>query len=396
MKKIVVIGGGYGGIKALETFAKYSEDLDVTLIDQHTYHYLQTQSYDLVASKISIDETFIYLPTLIAGINKNFKFFCDEAIDIKDKKVICKNKEYEFDYLIIATGSVTKFLKGFENKGEYSLGVKSLRASLKVKQFFEKELFDKLEPQRAKKSFNIIIIGGGLSGVEIAAQMREFFNNYYKSNALTCGNIHIKLISKHILKDQDRSTIDRSIKRLRNLGVDIVQSYVEEIKEKRAFLDNKEYIDFDFAIFTGGIEPPLFIKNLNFKKDKKGFLLPNEYLKVSENIFAVGDVAILKDKNNKPIPPTAQSAEQSGVLAAKNIILHIKGEKLKEANIKIMGLAIALGGKYAIITTPFGFKIYGFLGYLIKKGIEQYYKIPLKLKALKGDKVLKICQKGSK
>ncbi len=394
MKKIIIVGGGYGGIKALETFALYDEDLEVTLIDQHTYHYLQTESYDLVASKIPIEETFIYLPSLVASFEKNFKFICDEALDIKENTLICKNREYEFDYLIIATGSVTKFLKGFEEKGKNSLGVKSLRAALKVKQYFEKELFDRLEPQIAKNSFNIVVIGGGLSGVEIASEMRYFFNRYSKNNALTCGNIHIKLLSKHILKGQNESTRKKSIQRLAELGVEIVKNYVKEIDEKRVVLDNDQHIDFDFAIFTGGIEPSPFIKNISFKKDEKGFLIVDEYLRIKENIFAIGDAAKLIDHFGKTVPPTAQSAEQSGVNAAKNIIYHIKGEPLEKVDIKLRGLAIALGGKYAIVSTPFGFNIHGFLGWLIKKGIEKYYKIPLKIKALKGYKILKLCQKA--
>lgn len=386
MKKILIVGGGYGGIKALETFALYNEDIEVTLIDQHTYHYLQTQSYDFVASKIPIEKTFIYLPALVASFEKNFQFVCDEAIDIKNNTLICKNRNFDFDYLIIATGSVTKFLKGFEEKGKYSLGVKSLRAALKVKQFFEKELFDRLEPQRAKNCFNIIVIGGGLSGVEIAAEMRHYLNEYSKNNALTCGNIRIKLLSKHILKSQDSKTRRKTIQRLTDLGVEIIKHHVNEINEKTAILDNNQKIEFDFAIFTGGIEPSCFIKNLKFKKDEKGFLIVDKYLRVKKNIFAIGDAARLSDKNGNIIPPTAQSAEQSGVIAAKNILADIRGKEPEIADISLRGLAIALGGKYAIVSTPFGYNIYSVFGWLIKKGIEQYYKIPLKLKALKGYK----------
>ena len=395
--KIIILGGGYGGIKALESFANH-KNIEVTLIDQHTYHYLQTQSYDLVASKISLEKTFIYLPTLVKGIDKNFNFIQDEAIDIdkKQKKLICKNGIYKFDFLIIAIGSVTKFLKGFEEKGKYSLGVKSLRGALNIKHFFEKELFDRLEPSIAKKCFNIVVIGGGLSGVEIASEMKYYFNQYSKNNALSCGNINITLISKHILKNLDKKAQNIAKKRLEKLGVKIIYHHVKEINEKKLFLDNNEEIEFDFSIFTGGIEPPPLIKNLNFKKNKKGFLIVNEYLKVYDNIYAIGDCAFLTDRYGKPVPPTAQSAEQSGVIAAKNILAEIKNENLIKANIKMRGLAIALGGKFALIITPFNLYITSFIGYLIKKAIEEYYKIPLKLKAFQGFKTLKFCKKDNK
>lgn len=394
MKKVVIIGGGYGGIKALQTFAKESSNLHITLIDQHTYHYLQTESYDLVASKKAIEETFVYLPTLVNSFGENFQFVHDEIHNIEGKKVLGKNGVYEFDYLIIATGSVTKFLKGFEQKGRYSLGVKSLRSALNIKQYFESELFDRLEPKRAQKKFTIIIIGGGLSGVEIAAEMRAFFNRYVKENALSCGNIHIKLISKHILKNQPQFIQKKVLKRLKQLGIEIVPYYVKEIQEQTALFDNDKKIEFDFAIFAGGISPAPLIQNLSFPKDARGFLIVNQYLQVQNNIYAIGDCALLLDQNKKPIPPTAQSAEQSGIIAAQNILRSIKKRPLKIANIKLRGLAIALGGKYAVVITPLGLVIEGLFGWIIKKGIEYYYKIPLKLKALKGYQKLRLC-KGS-
>ncbi len=394
MKKVVIVGGGYAGIRAALRFSKYKmKDLEVLLIDHHTYHYLQTESYNFVSSRIPLEKTFIYLPTLIASMGENFKFINDEALRIENNKLICKKNSFDFDYLIISTGSVTKFLQGFENKGEFSLGVKSLRAALNVKEFFERELFDRLEAERARKNFNIVVIGGGLSGVEIAAEMRDYFNRYAKTNALSCGNVHIKLISKYILEGQSKSVRETVERRLEKLGVEIVRAFVDRVEDHKATLDDKRIIEFDFAIFAGGIEPSPFIKNLNLPKDKRGFLKVDEFLRVSGNIFAAGDAASLFDRNGKFVPPTAQSAEQSGTLAAENIILDIQKAKLKKADIKLRGLAISLGGKCALVVTPFGLKIYSIFGWLIKKGIEQFYKCPLKMMARKGYKLIKPCER---
>ena len=381
--RVLVLGGGYAGIKALQTFAKANIDARITLIDQHTYHYLQTESYDLVASKIPIDETFIYLPSLVKGIDERFEFVQDCAQALEDGRLICEWDSYDFDYLLIATGSVTRFLQGFEAKGDYSLGVKSLRSALKVKHYFENELFARLEPKSARQKFTIAVIGGGLSGVEIAAEMKHYFNTYAKNNALTCGNLHIKLISKHILKSLPDHVRQKAIARLENLGVEFVPNRVRMVRDKTALLDDGSELAFDFAVFAGGIEPGPFIKNLDLPKNDKGFLKPDEYLRVAQNIYAAGDCAELRNENGI-VPPTAQSAEQSGKQAAQNILQAIQGLPLTPYHVRIYGMAIALGGPYALDITPFGVVIGGYLGYLGKKAIEKFYKIPLKMTAAKG------------
>jgi len=383
MKKVIVVGGGYAGIKALQTFAKANIKAKVTLIDHHTYHYLQTESYDLVASTVPIEETFIYLPTLVKGIDKSFEFIHDRALEVKENRLICEKSTYEFDYLLIATGSVTRFIEGFAKKGEFSLGVKSLRAALKVKQFFEKELFERLEPQSATKSFTIAVIGGGLSGIEIASQMQHSINNYTKNNALACGKIKIKLVSKDILKELPPKVREKSIKRVKSLGVEFVPALVEKVEGKELQLDNGDKLAFEFAVFAGGIVPSPFIQRLNFRKNRAGFLKPDKFLRVADNVFVAGDCAEIK-KGDSLVPPTAQSAEQSGKLAAKNIINSLQNRPLAEANIKLYGLAIALGGRYALAIAPTNIVIEGFLAYLGKKGIEKFYKLPLKRKANQG------------
>ncbi len=392
-KRVIVVGGGYAGVKALQIAAK--SNLKVTLIDQHSYHYLQTESYDLVASKIPIEESFIYLPTLVKGINKEFEFIQDKAIGINENRLIGEKDSYEFDYLLIATGSVTRFIEGFAKKGKYSLGVKSLRAALKVKQFFEKELFDRLEPNVAKRSFNIAVIGGGLSGVEIASEMQNFFNHYSKNNALACGRIKIQLISKEILKELPLKVRKRAIKRLESLGVEFVPHLVEKVEERIAILENGERLGFDFAVFAGGIAPSPFINSLDLPKNRYGFLQPDRFLRVKNNIFVAGDCAELKNKGT-PIPPTAQTAEKSGKAAMLNIIRAASNKPLKSYKIKLYGLAIALGGRYALNIAPGGIVIEGFLAYLGKKGIEKFYKLPLKKRAALGLNYLARCETPKK
>jgi len=370
MKKVIILGGGYGGIKALETLSKEKIKCEILLIDKNVYHYMQTESYDFVVSNSSLKDITIPLFPLVKGINNNNAIFInDEAINIKNNTLICKKGSYEFDYLIIATGSITKVPKIFKN----FLEVKELKNATNLKQKFEDLVLKHLKKE--KNSSHIVVIGGGASGIEIAAEMQHFINELKLNN-----EIKITVVADIFLAELDESSKKKVIETIENMGIVIKQSFIDKVEENKIFLDD-EIIKFDFGIVATGIETNDFIKNLSFKK-VNGFLETDEYLRVKENVFAIGDCAILKDKKGNILPPTAQTAEQSGIIAAKNIINLIQNKPLKKADIKIYGLAIALGGKFAIAKVAF-FEIDGILAYLGKKAIEKYYKIPLKLKISK-------------
>jgi NADH dehydrogenase len=146
-------------------------------------------------------------------------------------------------------------------------------------------------------------------------------------------------------------------------------------------------------IFAGGTTIAPCLLSLALEKNQKGQIIVDTYLRTKDdkNIYATGDAAALMDKRMKPLPPTAQTAIQSGELAAQNILLSLQHKKLKKSHIKIKGIAIALGGRYAIIDIG-KIKIYGYLAYLIKRFSGVRYKWPLKWLASKGFQNIESCE----
>jgi len=384
MQHVLILGGGYAGVAALKELSK-SKDIKITLIDRHPYHFLQTEGYELVANTIPFDKTIVNLHSLCESFGDIVSFLHDvvEDIDLDKKVVQCSfKKDIFYDYLIVATGSVTKFLKSIEGVKNCSHGVKSLTGAFRIKQFFEKELFLRLESAKeTKKHYSVLIAGAGLSGVEIAAGMQDYFNTYFKSNILASQTLKIHLVSgsKDILKKMNSKTISKSKKRLKKLGVILHSgSHIAKVEKDQAVLENSHIIPFDFMIFAGGIKASPIIDKINTSKNRLGQIIvkPTLQLPNHKEIYAVGDGAELRDKRAKLLPPTAHVAMQSGKISAKNIALMIKKETPKVANLKQEGIAIALGGRYAIIEIG-NFHISSFPAYIGKKVIEKLYKWPL-------------------
>jgi len=393
---VVILGGSYGGIAAMRRLSRHPE-VQVTLIDQHPYHFLQTEGYELISSNTSFDETIVSLPALCANYdNVTFKHHTIQTIDPKQKVILFNDGKESYDMLIIAVGSVTKRFDCDENVYNYSSGAKSLRGAVKLNQFFQNELYKRLESdKKAKENFNIIIGGAGLSGVEIAAGMQYFFNRYYRSNALSCATLHIHLIASRetVLYGMHPSIIKTATKRLKKLRVKVhTKCRISALAKHEAILSDDTTIPFDFLIFAGGTTTAPCLDSLEVKKNKKGQITVNAFLQTESytDIYAIGDSAALLNKKEKPLPPTAQTAIQSGEYAASNIMRTLKNKSLKQTDIQIKGIAIALGGKYAAIDLGF-IRFSGYPAYLIKKLIERLYKWPLWWLVSKGFRKIETC-----
>jgi len=340
----------------------------------------------------------VSLPALCANYdNVTFRHRRVLSIELKRKTILLERGEESYDTLVIALGSVTKRFECDSNVYNYSSGAKSLRGALRLNQFFQDELYKRLESdKKAKENFNIIVGGAGLSGVEIAAGMQHFFNRYYRSNALSCATLHIHLIASRetILNGMHQSIIKASTKRLKKLRVKVhTQSRIASIHEHETLLTDGTKIPFDFMIFAGGTTTAPCLETLNLAQTTRGQFVVDKHLHAKEHntIYIVGDTAALSDKNANPLPPTAQTAIQSGELAAINIIRTLENKQLKDADLKMKGIAIALGGKYAAIDLGF-IRINGYVAYLVKKLIERLYKWPLWWLASKGFRNIDSCE----
>lgn len=391
-RRIIVIGAGYAGLKAVEKLSKDAHN-EVFLFDKNPYHFMQTDVYDLIANEYDFSRVTIDLFTYCEGFNANviFKKEFVTAVDFEHNKVITQNQRFSYNYLVIAVGSRTKFMNSVKGLKEYGYGIKALHRAIYFKQRFESSLFKKIQEEGSVcKPLHIVVAGGGLSGVEIAAQMASFAKDFYRKNHYICRKLNIDLInsSSHILSGMDKKLVQSSQKKLKELGVNIITNRkVVEVKKSSVVLSQGEVLETDFMIYAGGVEPNALVHNLDLLKDKKGYIVSNNYLQVQghRDVFAIGDCTTIYSDNNTPVAPTADIAEQMGELCAKNIQNLIKEKRLIEHKISSRGILIALGRGYASAKL-FGFYLNGYSAYVIKKLVEKIYFFRLNRVSKKGCK----------
>ncbi len=393
MKKVLIIGAGYGGLRALEHLAK-NPAFHITLIDKNPYHYMQTEAYGYIAGRFDISDIAIDLASFVDGFGDNVTFIKDKALHIdKEKNILTLDtQELHFDYAIIAVGAQTNFFSFIQGAKEHTHGVKNIQRAFEFRQAFEKRLYLKLEDKKLNRDgdLHIAIAGAGLSGVEIAAEMAHTLKRYHK--ILSKESIELKLTlidaAPHILPGMDNFIVKKTKKRLQDLGVTIcTDAFIQKIDERRILYKDGSTLAFDFIIYTAGIKASGFVEDIPTIKNKQEQIIPDAYLHLQgcENIYVIGDCAQITDASGALLPPTAQIAEKSATYVAKSIIQCESNAPCLPFDARVDGVFVALGGEYAVGEVK-GMKVAGYLAYILKKTLTRFYRLGLEIKVNVGYK----------
>ncbi len=393
-KEVVIIGGGYGGLRAIEFLAK-DEDINITLIDKNPYHYLQTEAYGYIAGRFDIHDIAVDLQKWCQGFKQGVTFLCEKvsAVDEKQQKVFIREKEISYDYLVVAVGARTNFFSFIDGLREHSYGVKNLRRTYNFRKEFEDLIYNKLENKKYADvhEINLAIGGAGLSGVEVASEMANVIDVYSKTLGERAKDIKIHLLdaSETILPGMSRFMIKNTQKRLEKLGVNIrTSTFIQSVDENYIYFKEGEKLKYHFMVFTGGIKAAGLNATLENDKNSIDQLIADSELNIlgTKNVFAIGDCVELRNSEGEVLPPTAQTAEKSAEYVAGVIRKRIMKEDVEVFDMNVAGMFIALGGKYAVGEMFHCIKVKGFVAYLLKKAITYAYYIGLNVRINAGYK----------
>ncbi|MFA6192103.1 MAG: FAD-dependent oxidoreductase [Sulfurimonas sp.] len=393
-KNVVIIGGGYGGLRAVEFLAKYN-DINITLIDKNPYHYLQTEAYGYIAGRFDIHDIAIDLQKWCLGFKRKVFFVNERAdsIDFGRQEVITETKSMHYDYLVIATGAQTNFFSFIEGLKENSHGVKNLQRAYNFRQEFEDIIYKQLQSEEHsdKNEINLAIGGAGLSGVEVAAEMANVIQTYSKTIGDRARVIKIYLIdaSETILPGMSSYIVKNTQMRLEKLGVKILTgAFISNVDNSYIYFKDGKKLHYHFMIFTGGIKAGNFNSAVESDKNRINQFIANQELNIrgTKNVFAIGDCVEIRDSEGNMLPPTAQIAEKSAEYVAKCIRKRMDSKQIEPFDADVSGMFIALGGKYAVGEMFKFIKVKGYTAYILKKAITHAYYLGLHLRINAGYK----------
>ena len=371
--KVVILGGGFGGLAAARALYKSAE---VTVVDRHNFQTFLPLLYQVSTAGLAADHVAYPIRGALRKTDIKFRMGSPISVDHKNKEVKLDSSEVlQFDHLIVALGSVSADF-GIPGVNEYALGMKTVHEALTIRAEIMRRFEDLCRFEDDTK-LSISVIGGGPTGVEMAGAIAELIRGPLKSDqANAAAHIQVSLIEAgpRLLPPFAPSLSERTKKDLEKLGVKVLlNTAVKAIEHRKIILKDDSVLNSEITIWAAGVKGSDAMAQLNLPTiGNRVAVEPTMQVKNYPNIWALGDIAGALGKDGRPLPMVAPVAIQQGKFIAKQIARIISNKPLTVFKYLDKGSMATIGRNKAVVQVK-GLKISGPIAWLIWLWLHLFY-----------------------
>lgn len=374
MKRIVVVGGGAGGLELVtrlgHKFGK-AKQAEIVLVDRsrtHIWkpllHEVATGSLDMNTDGISYrahsaKHHYQFQLGCMTGMNAEKKVIELEALNDDEGHQLLPARELEYDILVLAVGSVSNDF-GTPGVADNCYFLDSHKQAERFQQALLNQ-FLRIQQGTGNDNLKLSIVGGGATGVELSAELYHVADllKAYGMPAVSAKRLEVELIEagERILPALPDRIANSARSELSRLGVKVSESKRIIRAEATGFIDaNEKLIEADMMIWAAGVKAPDFIAKLEgFETNRNNQVLvkPSLQSKSHDNVYVIGDCCACIQPDGSFVPPRAQSAHQMASLVFKNIQASFRGEPLQDYLYKDHGSLVNLS-RYSTVGSLMG------------------------------------------
>lgn len=369
--KVIIIGAGFGGLWAARTLA--GRNVDVLITDRNNYHTFLALLYQVAAAELEAEDIAYPVRSILWNFpNIDFVLGHVHKIDPDNRIIMTEQEAISYDYLIVATGSVTHTF-GIPGIEEYAYGLKTLEEAVLLKNHiiccFE-EAARETDKTKKQSLLTFTVVGGGATGVEYAGALSELVHGplVHDYPTIDFNAVRIVLVeaSGSLVAAMPEPIRTYAGERLRRMGVEVrLNAKVLEVTPERVLLDGNIEIPCRTVVWSAGVkgEPVAAFSGLPADKDGRIPVLPTLQVPGHPEIYVIGDLASIEE-NGKALPMVAQVAIQSGITAAQNILYQTASREVKPFRYRDRGSMITIGRNAAGVAIA-GRSYTGFFAWLL-------------------------------
>jgi NADH dehydrogenase len=357
-ERVLVVGGGFGGVKAALELADDNR-FDVTLLSQETdFRYYPTLFHTATGGRRA--NSSIPLGRLFEGKPVNLAQGTAETLDRKAKTITtAEGQTYPYDVLVIGLGVVTNYF-GISGLAEYSYSIKSQSEVERFKTHLHQQLADERRPD-----LHYVIVGSGPTGIELAGALPGYLKHVMKNHSVSGRAVHIDLIeaAPRLLPRMPKDVSRRVGRRLKKLGVKLYVDSAVQGETADELTVNGKPIRSHTVVWTAGVTNHPFFAANHFVIMGRGKVGVDTYLQAEDNIFVIGDNA------NTPFSGMAQTALHDGDFVAHNLKRRAAGKPLK-SYLAIQPITVIPAGPHWAAVQARHLRVQGWLGWFIREAAD--------------------------
>lgn len=356
--KIIVLGGGFGGVEVARRLKNKS--VDVLLIDRYNFHTFQPLMYQVATGTLASDSISFPLRKMFKS-QDNFRFRLAEILSIDPEKKIVHTSvaDYRYDFLVIATGATSNFF-GNQQVEKYSLPMKSVKEALNIRSYvlqnLEEAVLRKHQYDR-ERYLNFVVVGGGPTGVELSGAIAEIQLHMLKKDYPELKQHEMKVFliegQNKVLSALSEKSSKEAEKYLKDLGVEVLLNVqVTDYDGNTIILSNGRQIPTKTVIWGAGVKGQFPEGLHNSQVERGNRIRTDSQCRVInyEDIYAIGDVsAFISESTPNGLPGVAPVAQQQGRYVAQHILKTLSNKPNQDFVYKDKGSMATVGRNRAVV-----------------------------------------------
>lgn len=381
VKRVVIIGMGFGGIRATRVLA--GKGVEVIILDRENYHLFQPLLYQVATA--SLEQEAIAYP--IRGLVRRWESVHFElaevcGVDLENRRLFTAGETIDYDYLIIAAGSVTNFF-GLESVARHAFDLKTLGHSVDLRNqilgSFERATHE-TDPARRRALLTFVIVGGGPTGVEFAGALKELVRFVLRKDypELYSTEPRIVLIeaTDRLLAALPEELRQYALQRLKKMGVEVLlNTRVTDAEPDRVVLADGSYIPAHTLLWSAGVRAAPLAERIPVAKAAGGRIPVEPDLSISGHpeVFVIGDMAYL-EQDGAPLPMVAPVAMQQGEYAGKAVLARVLGRPVEPFRFTEKGTMATIGRNSAVASVR-GMNFSGYFAWAVWLALHLMYLV---------------------